>query len=105
MKAPKHVVARFRNRKDNKIMGLELFAVSLGLGTFQSVLAGRKVVIHSDNTGSEVFVLVCFQCVGMPLLRMFASSVQMPPGCMNGSQNEVPETRLMASGPTMPTTS
>ena len=76
MRALEHVVARFRNRKDNQIMGLELLAVSLGLGTFESVLAGRKVVIHSDNTGSEVFVLVCSQCVGMPFVNLSAGGCQ-----------------------------
>ena len=35
-------------------MGLELLAISLGLSTFQEQLSGRKVVIHSDNSGSEV---------------------------------------------------
>ena len=44
MRAPEHVVARFHNRKNNQIMGLELLAVSLGLGTFESILAGKKVV-------------------------------------------------------------
>ena len=70
MRAPEHVVARFRNTKDNQIMGLELLVVSLGLGTFESVLAGKKVVIHSDNTGSEVFVLVCSQCAGMLFVNL-----------------------------------
>ena len=35
-------------------MGLELLAISLGLCTFGEWLKGRSVVIHSDNTGSEV---------------------------------------------------
>ena len=41
-------------------MGLELLAISLGLGTFQKQLKGRLVVVHSDNSGSEVGVMACF---------------------------------------------
>ena len=44
----------FRRRKDNQIMGLELLASSLGLCSFAGVLRGRRVIMHSDNTGSEV---------------------------------------------------
>ena len=35
-------------------MGLELLSITLGLQTFKGMLKGRKVVIHSDNTGAEV---------------------------------------------------
>jgi len=38
-------------------MGLELLAISLGMCTFASLLVGRRVVVHSDNTGSEA----CFR--------------------------------------------
>ena len=54
MRAPAEAVERFRSRKDNQIMGLELLAISLGLCTFGPQLWGRNIVIHSDNTGSEV---------------------------------------------------
>ena len=54
MKPPAAVLEQFKRRKDNQIMGLELLAISLGLSTFQEQLSGRKVVIHSDNSGSEV---------------------------------------------------
>ena len=37
-------------------MGLELLAISLGLCTFEALLADRKVVVHCDNTGSEAAV-------------------------------------------------
>ena len=47
-------LARFRSRRDNQIMGLELLAISLAFCTFDWLLRGRTVVIHSDNTGSEV---------------------------------------------------
>eukprot|EP00973_Karenia_brevis_P002177 293821-Karenia_brevis.AAC.1 len=37
-------------------MGLELLAISLAFCTFRQMLAGRKVVVHCDNTGAEVAV-------------------------------------------------
>ena len=45
---------KFQRRGDNQIMGLELLSISLGLWSFQNLLQGRKVVVHSDNTGAEV---------------------------------------------------
>ena len=45
---------RFRARKDNQIMGLELLAISLGLCAFKQMLGGRKIIIHCGNTGAEV---------------------------------------------------
>ena len=54
MPPPQQVMSRFRARDDNQIMGLELLAISLGLSTFERRLRGRKVFIHSDNSGSEV---------------------------------------------------
>jgi hypothetical protein len=45
---------KFQRRGDNQIMGLELLSISLGLWSFQKLLRGRKVVVHSDNTGAEV---------------------------------------------------
>ena len=50
------LLQRFRRRRDNQIMGLELLSISLGLCTFEGLLRGRKVVVHSDNTGSEVSI-------------------------------------------------
>lgn len=44
----------FKRRGDNQIMGLELLSISLGLCTFEKYLRNRRVVIHSDNTGSEM---------------------------------------------------
>ena len=35
-------------------MGLELLSISLGLPTFEQKLKGRRIVVHSDNTDSEV---------------------------------------------------
>ena len=48
------VTARFKPRNDQQIMGLELLSISLALCTFEAMLRGRRVIIHSDNTGSEV---------------------------------------------------
>ena len=50
---PSRWLSFFRRRNDQQIMGLELLAVSLGLSTFEGLLAGRCVVIHCDNSGSE----------------------------------------------------
>ncbi len=51
---PWWVLESFRNRRDHQIMGLELLSISLGLCTFEKLIRGRNVVVHSDNTGSEV---------------------------------------------------
>ena len=40
MAPPEAIVQRFRRRRDNQIMGLELLAISLGLSTFESALKG-----------------------------------------------------------------
>ena len=47
-------VELFRRRRDNQIMGLELLAISLGLCSFEGLIRGSRLVVHSDNTGSEV---------------------------------------------------
>ncbi len=51
---PEELLSMFKHRRDNQIMGLELLSISLGLCTFEELIQGRKVVIHSENTGSEV---------------------------------------------------
>ena len=53
MEPPEHVLAAFHVRNDSQIMGLELLSVSLGLGTFANLIRRRRVVLHSDNKGSE----------------------------------------------------
>ena len=51
---PSHqLMEAFRHRRDNQIMGLELLAISLGLSSFERLLAGRNVIIHCDNSGAE----------------------------------------------------
>jgi hypothetical protein len=62
LKPTPEMLQRFRSRRDNQIMGLELLSISLGLSTFQDQLRGRKVVIHSDNSGSEVGFLPRVPC-------------------------------------------
>ena len=48
------VLEMFRCRMDSQTMGLELLSISLGLESFKRELHGQKVIVHSDNTGSEV---------------------------------------------------
>jgi len=48
------VMEWFQQRADGQITALEILAISVGLSTFSEELAGRKVVIYSDNTGAEV---------------------------------------------------
>ena len=60
MPAPVTIVDSLRCRRDNQIMGLQLLSISLGFSSFERELKGRHVVVHSDNTGAEVWALVCF---------------------------------------------
>ena len=48
----------FKRRRDKQIMGLELLSITLGFSSFVYWLRHRDVVIHSDNTGSEVLRIV-----------------------------------------------
>ena len=50
---PPSLMAIFVARRDNQIMGLELRALALGICSFASLLTSRRVVLWSDNTGSE----------------------------------------------------
>ena len=54
MEPPDAMLAKFKRRGDNQIMGLELLSISLGLCTFQDMLKKRRVIVHCDNSGSEV---------------------------------------------------
>ena len=51
---PLCMMDQFKRCEGNQIMGLELLSISLGLGTFQELLRGGMVIIHSDNSGAEV---------------------------------------------------
>ena len=54
MEVPAEVLRQFQQRRDSQIMGLELLAISLGMSSFEDRLKRRAVVIHCDNSGSEV---------------------------------------------------
>ena len=62
---PAEILAQFRRRRDNQIMGLELLSISLGLCTFEHLIRGRNVIVHSDNTGSEACRLRVCLLIGM----------------------------------------
>ena len=68
MAPPTSVLKYFRARRDKQIMGLELLAISLGMGTFIEKLTGRRVVIHTDNKGSEVRPFACACAVNLSCL-------------------------------------
>ena len=48
------IMSAFSQRADNRIITLEIMAISVGLSTFAAELRGRKVVVWSDNKGAEV---------------------------------------------------
>lgn len=50
---PLEITQLWQERRDQQIMGLELLSIALGLSVFEKEIAGRKLVIHSDNTGAE----------------------------------------------------
>jgi hypothetical protein len=72
--APEKIMQSFKRRKDQQIMGLELLAIALALSTFANQLkgactrafaflldstssrdiVGMRVIVHCDNSGSEV---------------------------------------------------
>ena len=54
MPAPPELVAWFKRRSDNQILGLELLGIALALSTFAAELSNARAVIHCDNTGAEV---------------------------------------------------
>ena len=50
---PAEAMAHFRERRDGQIMGLELLALALALSSFKQMIAGRRIVLWSDNVGAE----------------------------------------------------
>ena len=70
MSTPTDILERFRYRQDSQIMGLELLAIALGMSTFGSMIRNRNVVIHSDNTGSEVRTAPCTR--GLSVISFFS---------------------------------
>ena len=61
-------------------MGLELLAISLGLSTFDQLLRGRRLTVHSDNSGSEVLLNVCVCTGSLPSGSFPASQVALRRG-------------------------
>jgi len=53
MEPPAEVLDNFRFGGDNGIMSLELLSIALGISAFGNMVAGRNVIIYSDNTGAE----------------------------------------------------
>ena len=51
------IMRRLVARNDRQIMSLEIIAIMLALSTFQDELAGRSVILWSDNTGACVCVI------------------------------------------------
>ena len=43
----------FRKRGDGQITSLEILAIALGVSTFADSIAGRRVIVFSDNKGAE----------------------------------------------------
>ena len=50
---PEKFMTMFQDRRDNQITSLEMLAISFGVSTFEDRIAGRNVVIYSDNAGAE----------------------------------------------------
>ena len=50
---PEVMMNALQQRDDSQIMGLELFALALGLSSFSNRLCGRTVFLWSDNVGAE----------------------------------------------------
>ena len=61
------LVDSFTKRCDNQITTLEILAISVGLSTFCDRLAGRNVIVYSDNTGAEVSLLLYLWCCGLEI--------------------------------------
>ena len=53
MEPPEDILNSWKARKDNQIMGLEILSIALGFCTYANDIAGRDVIIYSDNTGAE----------------------------------------------------
>jgi hypothetical protein len=43
----------FRKRDDGQITSLEILAIALGVSTFGDEIAGRRLIVFSDNKGAE----------------------------------------------------
>ena len=78
MEVPWQLLQQFKQRRDNQIMGLELLSISLGLCTFEHLIRDRNVIVHSDNTGSEVGLLLSVRaaCFIMHIAAMSKASIR-----------------------------
>ena len=50
---PAEILYSFMKREDNQITSLEILSIALGISTFAKEIAGRNLIIWSDNTGAE----------------------------------------------------
>jgi hypothetical protein len=48
------LLSQFHERADAQIMGLEMLAIALALCSFADKIAGKHIMLFSDNVGSEV---------------------------------------------------
>ena len=53
MRVPGSILQFFQQRNDQQILGLEMLAIALAMGTFEDELRGCDVHVYSDNTGAE----------------------------------------------------
>ena len=44
----------FHKRSDGQITSLEILAIALGVSTFANSIAGRRLIVFSDNKGAEI---------------------------------------------------
>ena len=79
----------FKRGGDGQIMSLELLSIALGISVWAKELAGKNVIIYSDNTGAEAAtrngtacaLLLRVRCVGSFLVRSEAQrpiSIRVP---------------------------
>ena len=64
---PAEAMAHFCERRDGQIMGLELLALALAVSSFKQMIAGRRIVLWSDNVGAEKAAACCSQTLCMQL--------------------------------------
>ena len=55
--------SKLHTRGDKQITSLEILAIMIACSTFADILAHRRVVLYSDNTGAY-----CLDCAHMALL-------------------------------------
>jgi len=84
MKPDSLLMSSFHERGDKQIMTLEVLSIALGVSTFASEIAGRNLVIWSDNTGAVAAtrkgtVAHLVVCVCLPVLDLL-----MPAGATRG---------------------